>query len=319
MPEGKTDRAGIQPERPGHDKLITSLRDCDDAQDLGHVWSVLLQAGQKEAPQMVGYAALACGDHLLHEQRDAAAAPVNGRRLLRCRHCAEDLGDLLSHLTHRKRPQCDAQDRPPFEHVCERDELGLGQRTLVTIGRDESPTADVDLRHEVGERVPSCPIRPMEVLHDKHQRGPLSKMYDTRTERVEEVGSGRRLSYRARAVLVGSAHRPFKGDEETFDPARPDAALDFDGGDRLELPALSSMLVEHFLELVAGHLAAHHALAELDHRVLVAVRHATTIVRLTVAVSGRLLEPSASAGYSIQLGEGDASKTVESSPKTGEA
>jgi hypothetical protein len=75
-----------------------------------------------------------------------------------------------------------------------------------------------------------------------------------------------------------SADRPFKGDEETFDPARPDAALDFDGGDRFELPALSCMLVEHLLELVAGHLAADHALAELDHRVLVAGRHATTIV-----------------------------------------
>ena len=75
---------------------------------------------------------------------------------------------------------------------------------------------------------------------------------------------------RDRVVLVSSADRTFKGDEETFDPARPDAALDFDGGDRLELPALSSMLVEHHLELVAGHLAADHALAELDHRVLVA-------------------------------------------------
>ena len=77
---------------------------------------------------------------------------------------------------------------------------------------------------------------------------------------------------------MSSADRLFKGDEETFDPARPDAALDFDGGDRLELPALSSMIVEHILELVAGHLAADHALAELDHLVLVAVRHATTIV-----------------------------------------
>jgi hypothetical protein len=86
------------------------------------------------------------------------------------------------------------------------------------------------------------------------------------------------INDRARAVLVSSADRPFKGDEETFDPARPDAALDFDGGDRFELPALSCMFVEHLLELVAGHLAADHALAELDHRVLVAVRHATTIV-----------------------------------------
>ena len=48
---------------------------------------------------------------------------------------------------------------------------------------------------------------------------------------------------------MSSADRPFKGDEETFDPARPDAAPDFDGGDRLELPALSSMLVEHVLSL----------------------------------------------------------------------
>jgi hypothetical protein len=79
-------------------------------------------------------------------------------------------------------------------------------------------------------------------------------------------------------VLLSSADWLFKGDEETFDPARPDAALDFDGGDRLELPALRSMLVKHVLELVAGHLAADHALAELDHRVLVAIRHATTIV-----------------------------------------
>jgi hypothetical protein len=78
-------------------------------------------------------------------------------------------------------------------------------------------------------------------------------------------------------MLVSSADRPFKCDEETFNPARPDAALDFDRGDRPELPALSSMLVEHLLELVAGHLAADHALSKLDHRVLVAVRHATTI------------------------------------------
>ena len=54
---------------------------------------------------------------------------------------------------------------------------------------------------------------------------------------------------RAHAGRVSSADRPFKGDEETFDPARPDAAVDFDGGDRLELPALGSMLIEHLLEL----------------------------------------------------------------------
>jgi hypothetical protein len=53
---------------------------------------------------------------------------------------------------------------------------------------------------------------------------------------------------RAHAGRVSSADRPFKGDEETFDPARPDAAVDFDGGDRLELPALGSMLIEHLLD-----------------------------------------------------------------------
>jgi hypothetical protein len=67
-------------------------------------------------------------------------------------------------------------------------------------------------------------------------------------------------------VLVGSADRPFKGNEETFDPAGPDAALDFDGGVGLELPALGSMLVEHVLELVAGHLAADR------HQVVIPLR-----------------------------------------------
>ena len=42
--------------------------------------------------------------------------------------------------------------------------------------------------------------------------------------------------------FVSSVDRPFKRDEETLDRARPDAALDFDGGDRPELPTLSSVL-----------------------------------------------------------------------------
>ena len=75
-----------------------------------------------------------------------------------------------------------------------------------------------------------------------------------------------------------SADRAFKSDQHTFDAARPDAALDFNGCDRLELPALGSMLIEHILKLFAGHLPAEHALAELDHRVLVSIRHATTIL-----------------------------------------
>ena len=69
--------------------------------------------------------------------------------------------------------------------------------------------------------------------------------------RRERHPTTRRRLPRTTTVLVSSANRPFKGDEETFNPARPDAALDFDGGDRLELPALGSMLVEHVLELVA--------------------------------------------------------------------
>jgi hypothetical protein len=75
-----------------------------------------------------------------------------------------------------------------------------------------------------------------------------------------------------------SADGPFKSDQDTFDAARPDAALDFNGCDRLELPALGSLLVEHILKLFAGHLAAEHALAELDHCVLVSIRHARTIL-----------------------------------------
>jgi hypothetical protein len=95
--------------------------------------------------------------------------------------------------------------------------------------------------------------------------------------RHPENTGGHASHNRACAVLVSSADLPFEGDEKTFDPARPDAALHFNRRDRLELPALSSMLVEHVLELVAGHLAADHALTELDHRVFVAVRHTTTI------------------------------------------
>ena len=75
-----------------------------------------------------------------------------------------------------------------------------------------------------------------------------------------------------------SADRPFKSDEDTFHAARTDAALDFNGCDRLELPALGSLLVEHILELFARHFAAEHALAKLDHRVFVSNCHATTIL-----------------------------------------
>src|SRR5829696_3847038 len=86
-------------------------------------------------------------------------------------------------------------------------------------------------------------------------------------------GLDRRRGYLAESCSR-SADWPFKGDQDTFDAARPDAALDFNGSDRLELPALGSVLIEHILELLAGHLAAEHALAELDHRVLVSIRHA---------------------------------------------
>src|SRR5829696_2932267 len=107
--------------------------------------------------------------------------------------------------------------------------------------------------------------------------------------------------HRAFAVLVSSADLPFEGDEDTFDRTRADAALDFDRRERLELPALSSMLVEHLLNLVARHLAADHALAELDHPVFVAVHHTRTIVcrvRLTsTGRNGRLPERFALCPY----------------------
>src|SRR5215203_3735103 len=111
---------------------------------------------------------------------------------------------------------------------------------------------------------------------------------------IRELPGQNRESHdnRASAVLLSSADLPFEGDEDTFDRTRADAALDFDRRERLELPALSSMLVEHLLNLVAGHLAADHALAELDHPVFVAVHHTRTIVcpvRLTNAGRNRRL------------------------------
>src|SRR5215212_7694006 len=105
-----------------------------------------------------------------------------------------------------------------------------------------------------------------------------------------------RISLAGRRDLAGAT-----GDEDTFDRTRADAALDFDRRQRLELPALSSMLVEHLLNLVARHLAADHALAELDHPVFVAVHHTRTIVcrvRLTsTGRNGRLPERFALCPY----------------------
>src|SRR5215207_3170432 len=112
---------------------------------------------------------------------------------------------------------------------------------------------------------------------------------------IRELPGQHRESHdnRASAVLVSSADLPFEGDEDTFDRTRADAALDFDRRERLELPALSSMLVEHLLNLVARHLAADHALAELDHPVFVAVHHTRTIVcRVRLTSTGRARAPS---------------------------
>jgi hypothetical protein len=45
----------------------------------------------------------------------------------------------------------------------------------------------------------------------------------------------------------------------------------------LSCQPVGGMLVEHLLQLVTGHLAADHALAEFDHLVLITVRHVLTV------------------------------------------
>src|SRR3954452_20426017 len=114
-------------------------------------------------------------------------------------------------------------------------------------------------------------------------------------------GSDRPPDYRPR-FCPWSADRPFKGDQDTFDTARPDAPLDFNGSDRLELPTLGGILIEHILELCPGHLAAEHALAELDPRVLVSIGHAEDDTeagwRTPVPGSYGTPPPPCSCGYS---------------------
>ena len=92
-------------------------------------------------------------------------------------------------------------------------------------------------------------------------------------------------------VKVVSGDGSFKSDQDTFNAAGPDATLDFNGCDRLELPALGSLLIEHILKLLAGHLAAKHAFAELDHRVLVSIRHAKTIRGARIDVVPTICDP----------------------------
>src|SRR5215217_604401 len=61
---------------------------------------------------------------------------------------------------------------------------------------------------------------------------------------------------------------PLERHQYALDPARTNPALDLDGGDRLERPALLTVLVEHLLELLAGHLAPEQALSQLHDLVL---------------------------------------------------
>ena len=64
--------------------------------------------------------------------------------------------------------------------------------------------------------------------------------------------------------MVALADTALEGDKETLGPPRANPTLHIRAGDRLELPALGSVLVEELLKLPAGHLAADHALADLD-------------------------------------------------------
>src|SRR5215218_8197222 len=61
---------------------------------------------------------------------------------------------------------------------------------------------------------------------------------------------------------------PLERHQYALDPARTDPALDLDGGDRLERPALLAVLVEHLLQLLAGHLAPEQALSQFHDLVL---------------------------------------------------
>src|SRR5688572_10859986 len=66
-----------------------------------------------------------------------------------------------------------------------------------------------------------------------------------------------------------SGDGPLEGHQHTLGATGADPALDLDGGDGLDLPALPGVLVEHTLELARGHLAADEPFANLDDLVLV--------------------------------------------------
>jgi hypothetical protein len=64
-----------------------------------------------------------------------------------------------------------------------------------------------------------------------------------------------------------------EGDKEALGPPRSNPTLHIGTSDRLELPALGSVLVEELLELAAGHLAADQALPDFDDLVFIAFGH----------------------------------------------
>jgi hypothetical protein len=70
-----------------------------------------------------------------------------------------------------------------------------------------------------------------------------------------------------------SGRRSLEGHEQPLGRARTDPPLHVGGGERLELPPLARVLVEHRLHLAPAHLAADHPLADLDDEVLVALLH----------------------------------------------
>ncbi|MDQ4096923.1 MAG: hypothetical protein M3144_03505 [Actinomycetota bacterium] len=155
--------------RPWRSKeLIAGLGDSEHLEGLDHVRPVLPHPGQEHAAKVVGHApSVACGDNLLDEQRNSAAAPVDRGRHLGRRGRARDSRDLLGHLVRGQRLERHPQHRPSFEHVGEPGQLRLGDRALIAQGGDQPPPADLGLGDEVGQGVPRRLVRPVQILHDR--------------------------------------------------------------------------------------------------------------------------------------------------------
>ena len=61
----------------------------------------------------------------------------------------------------------------------------------------------------------------------------------------------------------------FEGDQQTIYSTRANTAFDLDGGDGPELPSVAGLVIQETFQLLTGHLAADHLLANLYDLVLV--------------------------------------------------